>query len=396
MKRIILYGRDPGAVNVLVSVYQKLNKEKFELLVYGKDYSLRSFKGNGIEVQDIRKECKTDTEEGIFDFLREKQPDFILTGTSMDDNTERYLWNSAKKLGIKTAVILDQWINIGIRFSPYNYREEELYEKEKIHPFLPDKILVMDQIAKESLEKDGISPDLIEITGQPHFDTVLRRYEEAVAIQSDFEWTICYVSEPISQDYDNDGKAEPYWGYDEKSNFRHLYRMLEKISPELQGRIHLIIRPHPRERKENWTEIVKNCNSEKIILSIDTKSSSFALLKGVDLVCGMSSMFLLEAVICGKPIISIQIGLKRKNPFILPQIRECCIREMEKIEEKTEHSYRMISDHQILLRTQLTEDDLEEALRKFFYTKKEQISFPFQFIRNASEHVSAYIEKEME
>jgi hypothetical protein len=31
----------------------------------------------------------------------------------------------------------------------------------------------------------------------------------------------------------------------------------------------------------------------------------------------MSSMFLIESVILGKPVISVQIGLNNKNPFIL-------------------------------------------------------------------------------
>ena len=35
------------------------------------------------------------------------------------------------------------------------------------------------------------------------------------------------------------------------------------------------------------------------------------------MVCGMSSMFLIEAAIMDVPVISLQIGLKRDNPFVL-------------------------------------------------------------------------------
>jgi hypothetical protein len=39
-----------------------------------------------------------------------------------------------------------------------------------------------------------------------------------------------------------------------------------------------------------------------------------------DLICGMSSMFLIESAVLGKTIISMQMGLNRENPFILDKI----------------------------------------------------------------------------
>ena len=60
-------------------------------------------------------------------------------------------------------------------------------------------------------------------------------------------------------------------------------------------------------------------DNEKIKVILDRSSNSVELIILSDIVAGMSSMFLIEATIIGKPVISILIGLHkdRESPFIL-------------------------------------------------------------------------------
>ena len=119
MIKILFFARDPGGVNVILPVYKKC-QGRFETLLYAKDFALKKIMSQGdIPVKDIARECGCGNYSEVLDFLAKTSPDFIVTGTSLDDFTERYLWKASEELHIKSFAILDQWMNLGIRFSEY-------------------------------------------------------------------------------------------------------------------------------------------------------------------------------------------------------------------------------------------------------------------------------------
>lgn len=372
MKKIIFFARDPGGANVILPIYEKV-KNQFEALVYAKDFALQKFRAAGISAIDIQRECKTTEMSAVCDFLKRSNPDVIVTGTSLDDYTERYLWKAAEDLQIKSFAILDQWMNLGIRFSEYTYEQEELYEKCHEHRYLPYRVLVMDELAKTTLIEEGIDETRIVITGQPHFESVYDKYQQAKPVYDREYWNIVFVSEPISQDYDGNDKEKLYWGYNEETVFGQLYGCLTKIAGSLSKQIRVIIRPHPREDIRHWEEIIRTLSCDNVVLVLDAKSDSFSILKSADIVCGMSSMFLLEAVICEKPILSIEIGLCRENPFVL---------------DKVGISRSILTEEELFLRLTQTIGRLQD---------KEQIeTLEFNFIRDAIGNIASVIEEEID
>ncbi len=322
MKTVLLFARDPGGANVILPVCEKL-KAKYKVWLYAKEFALDKFRDAGLSVKNIEEECGKGTFAEIRSFLERLKPDIVITGTSLDDFTERYLWKAAKELGIKSFAILDQWMNLGIRFSGCSYHEEERYRQHREHPYLPGRIWAMDELARELLVKEGIDAEKITLTGQPHFDTVRGKFQSAIEVYDRDMWNVVFVSEPIYQDYDHCGKEEMYWGYNERTIFDNLYRSLEKLTECSACKIRLIIRPHPREHLENWDYIGDNLKNNKISVELDREHNSFSLMKSADLVCGMSSMFLLESMICERPVLSIMIGLKKENPFVLDMTGQC-------------------------------------------------------------------------
>lgn len=371
MAVILFFARDPAGANVILPVYHNL-KLRHRAIIYAKDFALKKIRQElGAHVRNIQDEYENETLEHIVSFLQKENPDIIITGTSLDDYTERYLWKASELLHIKSFALLDQWMNLGIRFSPYNYKQAEQYEEEHIHPYLPFRILAMDKLAEKKLIEDGIPEEKIMITGQPHFDTVSKQYQESIEAYSREYYNVVFVSEPILKDYDNGNMNDLYWGFNEKTIFEALYRQMIKIAPRMKKSIRIILRPHPREDISQWYNYNKIYNNDKILLECDNKHDSFSIIKSADLVCGMSSMFLLEAMICKKNVLSIEIGLKRQNPFILDQTGIC--------------------------RSILTEHELYKALTNYMITQTEGIEnlSNFKFIENATEHVINAIEKEI-
>jgi hypothetical protein len=329
-KKIFMFSRDPGGTNTIIPLVRPLRERGYEVILFGKDVALNICRQNGLEANDITEYVSGFGMAEIQEFIKKINPDCVITGTSIEDFTEKYLWKASEKLNIPSFAILDQWINYGIRFSKYGAYQSDIYRDDKVHPFLPMKILVMDDIAKHEAIQDGLEPSRIEITGQPYFETLMQKVDQITqnAIQGirkqinvvEDDYVITFASEPVSVDYRGNIDGQAYWGYTEKTIFEELIKTIENVSNEFKKRITIVIKLHPREDKSSYLDEIKNKVNDSININIVDNVDSCSLIAASDLICGMSSMFLIEAVVIGKPVISITIGLNRENPFVLDRI----------------------------------------------------------------------------
>lgn len=330
-KKIFMFSHDPGGTNTIIPLIKPLRERGYEVILYGKDVALNICRQNGLEANDITEYVSGFGMEEIQEFIKEINPDCIITGTSIEDFTERYVWKASEKFNIPSFAILDQWINYGIRFSKYGAYQSDTYRNDKVHPFLPMKILVMDEIAKHEAIQDGLEPSRIEITGQPYFETLMQKVAQITqdAIQDirkqinavGDDYVITFASEPVSVDYRGNIDGQDYWGYTEKTILEELIKAIVDVQPEFKGTISIIIKLHPREDRSSYLGVIENYKSNKNIkIAVVENCDSYSLIAASNLICGMSSMFLIEAVVIGKPVISITIGLNRENPFVLGRI----------------------------------------------------------------------------
>lgn len=372
VKKILLFSRDPGGANAIIPLVLKL-KERNKVFLYGKDVALQRYQTHNLKAKNIMDFCQEITIEEIEHFLEELQPDLIVTGTSADDNTEKYLWKAGERLGIASIAILDQWVNYGIRFSKYFVSEIQEYQRERTQDYLPTKILVMDAFAKKEMQKEGIKEEKIIVTGQPYFDVfmeqlknisnkTIKEYRESLGCREE-DFMFVYASEPISKIYGSEqGKA--YWGYTEKTIFTSLQRELVSLTKQYGKQGKVIIRPHPKENKEAWSACLGTI--ENVTFQLDDSTDAKLLIKASDLICGMSSMFLMESALCDKKILSVQIGLKKENPFIL--------------------------DKKGIIKSVRTEQELKEQLQFFLEGKMQQYELDIKY--GAIEKVIQEIERE--
>ena len=322
MKKILLFSRDPGGANTIIPLVEPLQNKGYNVKLFGKDVALDKYKIAKLQSINIMDYVDSVEYEVIEQFLVSEKPDFIFTGTSADDFTEKYIWKASQKLGIPSFAILDQWMNYGLRFSNYGVAELNQYNMDKVHPYLPYKICVMDEIAKNEAVKDGLEAEKIVITGQPYFETLTKKMHSInqMKIKKSEDFVITFASEPITETYKEDKNSEHYWGYTEKIIFNDFIESLNEAIKLYNGKIVLILKLHPKENPGKFDYLLQTFNNDKITLKIDKNSDSHEVMTSSDLICGMSSMFLIESAIINKPVISIQIGLKRENPFILDKI----------------------------------------------------------------------------
>src|SRR6266496_850345 len=156
-KIVVLFSRDPGGANTIIPLVKPLWAKGYRPILLGKDIALDSYRRTGLAAEDLVRHVNPISVESLERFLKDRRADVLVTGTSAEDSTEKYFWKAAENLGVPSLAILDQWVNYGIRFSPYGVSRSEQYERDRRHPFLPTRILVMDAFARaEMLEELGI------------------------------------------------------------------------------------------------------------------------------------------------------------------------------------------------------------------------------------------------
>ena len=325
--KVLLFARDPGGANAVVPLAPHLAERGHEVLLYGKDAALKQYLAYGqagLDLAAVAPEMSVDSYAG---FLQQLAPDFLITATGSDDFAEKLLWQAAERLAIPSFAILDHWFNYGIRFSPYKLVEQELYEQDKRHPFLPSRILVMDDEVRAAMIQEGFAPERILVSGQPHFDSLRQQAERFTAEEisqyrdqlgiTEADFLLCFISENITEPDKGDDLSQYYWGYTERSVFSELMDAVQAAAAASGRKVHVVVKPHPNETFDAYSDLIAAKAGRLASASIDTAVHPVKLCQAVDLVCGMSSMVLVEAVILGLPVLSVQIGLLHDNPFIL-------------------------------------------------------------------------------
>lgn len=310
-KKLLLLSRDPGGTNALIAILDEL-KKRYEVIIYAKDYAADIYRNHGIDYIELKTDSKIDITDTLDDIIEEYRPDGIITGQSnKEDNTEMLLWEAARKKGILSFTIVDSWCSYDQRFP---------LKKDNTR-YQPDYIFVMDRKAQEEICRLGIAEDKVIITGQPYlqylsaaYDTVTEEEIFAYRSRSALDRKIIlYASDCIKEIYN--GREE--WGYDQFSIFRSIVKAINETCGDA-GEYILIVRPHPKESISDWEKESKLTGSCIPVL-IDNATDCKIVIQASELVIGMWTILLIEAALAGKSIASVQIGAKKKAPFVLEE-----------------------------------------------------------------------------
>jgi hypothetical protein len=132
---------------------------------------------------------------------------------------------------------------------------------------------------------------------------------------------ITFASEPLSKVYKETDCSPHFLGYNERTILKELLSSLQEIQSRNPARTTaLVIRLHPKQEDGDLVDLTDMGEGGNIRILFDRSIDGALLIAASDLICGMSSMFLIESFIMKKPVVSIQIGLNRKNPFVLDRM----------------------------------------------------------------------------
>ena len=274
--KVMFFAHDPGGANAIKPLIPHFDNP----LVFAKGPALRIL---------------PNAKELPLNALSLFSPNFLVTGTSANDFTERNLWQEADTFLIPSMAILDSWVSYGIRFSSYGIKDLHLFKG--VCEYLPNYICVMDDFAKMEMTKEGVPKDRIVPLGNPHFEAIAMAAEQALSQNHDRR-VILFASEPFEDIY-------------HKGAEQMAVRDLIKIAKPYEDVI-VRIRKHPREPDEKYIDFLGSH------VEMDTNTNPLVSIAQAEVVISVSSMMLIEALIFGKKIISYQPKSKNgKDDFIL-------------------------------------------------------------------------------
>lgn len=236
--------------------------------------------------------------------------DLLLAATSVNaENLELDAVAWAQSKGIPSLAVLDFWSN---------YRRRFLADGRRV---LADRLAVMDELARREMVDEGFPADRLVVTGQPAFDRLALAHDRftpqrrsalrsGIGVEADAR-LVLFVSQPFADIHGSPEAARAALGFDEHEVLTLACAALSSLAHAHNVPIVLALRPHPREPDDKFAEIQEDDFRVAIWKTQDQLEAALS----ADLVLGMNSALLYEATLMGRPVVSLQPGLKGLDPL---------------------------------------------------------------------------------
>lgn len=298
-KHVLILVEDPGACNY-VKEFQSAFAEvgvHADLVVSGPGVAYLT--ARHITFQTVQPETSAS------ELLSTYDPSLVILGTSENKRSIALaVTHECRKLGIPTVAVVDMAVNAHLRFRG---------TADWPLAYAPDWLLVPDNLCKSEYEKLGFSGSAIVVVGHPHYDHVrsmtglsAKKCQQLrkKLVGGDLDRRILtFVAEgkdllnpsasTRSEQYTLSGRG--------RSQFRTaivLEELLDALA-QLHAKPYVVVRLHPKMAQDDLAEFAKEIDFFSI------EEDPLEVIGASDLVIGMSSMMLQEAVIMGKQTLSI-------------------------------------------------------------------------------------------
>lgn len=301
---VLVFAREAGAAAALAPVIAELRGRACVLLT-AKGPAERVLGEAGLTPTPLPNFSDVEIDALLASHVGGARPDVVLTAATslpQHDMTEKLLWRWARERGIPSLGVLDQWQHYALRFSGPRPDERLAY--------LPHRIAAMDHHARRELIACGIPGDIVVVTGQPAFDRLARRRAEWAPADTrqirerlgvaPGARLVAFVAEPLRRDFAHE------IGYDEHVTLRDVLALCaDLVTRDLA--VHLAVKLHPQSDREEFAWVKSFPVPAGLGLTIHgTEESPLPLALASDVVIGMASTLLLEAILLGRPTVSFQ------------------------------------------------------------------------------------------
>jgi len=315
LPRILGVAKDPAGAEVVWPVLAQLQQSgAAHCQAAGQAHAVQILPRAGVPVDALGPACEEDALASCAAALLDAHaPDLVIAGTSKGASIDKHILEAAARRGIPSLTVLDCWINFWQRFSGES--PEERFR------FLPSAVAAIDDYCVQAMKAEGFPQEMLHVTGPgtPYLDPLAQRAQGSTSRQAQLrrelgldedEFVILFASQPLSTDYGASPEAPGWLGYSEHSAFADLLQALSFL--DLPKRARLVLKLHPREDAGSFEAMLRQC---PLPLTLDTSAPPRDMLEACDLVLGMTTIMLVEAVLMGRPTLSYQPPSTTPDPL---------------------------------------------------------------------------------
>lgn len=248
--------------------------------------------------------------------IKKLNPDYVFTGTSYTSDIELRFLDEANKVGIPSYSFVDHYTQFAERF------------RWKGESVMPDRICVIDEEAARIAKLNGITTPLL-VTGN-FYHTFLEGWKPMVNKAAFFKELgipqenklLVFAPDPLS----NVGTKD-YFGFDEVVVWQQIALNLSKLNNQ---RLTVVVNMHPNQ---NNKYLIANLGKHDFQVIVENRIHTNTLLYFSDIVMGMFSSILIEAMIMKKRVIRYMVGFNKEDPFASRVVGEVAYnyKELEQI-----------------------------------------------------------------
>jgi hypothetical protein len=309
-KRVLSFAREAGGADAIGPVLKSLADSGAACKVLASGPAIERFKTQNIPIHQINSYSDGNIEELCLKSWGQL-PDIVFTSAASLPNldmTERHLWKWSRSRKLPAAALVDQWQNYAIRFSGTDLNERLAFQ--------PDRIIVMDEIARSEARAEGLPDFRLRVGGQPAFEAFRQaldknrishiREELASPLRG---CILLFVAESLRKDFNG------ILPYDE---FTTLQLLIETLNESAKNAafppISLAIKLHPQNSRTEFDDSIRPAGFPVHLFQFEEHAVN--LIGAADVVLGMSSVLLIHSMVLQKPTVCLELGAKGNSQFI--------------------------------------------------------------------------------
>lgn len=231
--------------------------------------------------------------------LRTSEPGILLTGTSLAVDDDARWWSWAMTRNINSMAFVDQWCN---------YRERFVLDGALLPAGeLPDRVVVVDEVAAKGMAQAGFSHHQILVAGTPALDRwfdVDDKVVDALAAElrgPEGALLVLYVCEPDPAHWTSPGSSLLDRGF--QARIEVLGKAAEAVVATRGRRVKILVKPHPVQLEQGFLHHLPR-STDQVRYEI-LSQSPILLARVADAVVGHSSVLLHESASWGKTTIAL-------------------------------------------------------------------------------------------
>jgi hypothetical protein len=305
---------DPGGANALAPVLRALIQHGVSVHGVASGPAVERWRINcpevSIEAWDDASDAATARR-----YLESHRADRLVSAAGVCNQIEHTFRLAARDLQIPSVAVLDFWGRYSDRFSRWQNGVRSVCH--------PDRICVPDELSRTQMIQEGFAAEALIVTGLPHVEQTLHTLKSVTAEQRrawrkkyevpDDELAIVFFSDFLEQGYNTDEQDRLLLGYNQITTWQAVSGALDAVNRSIQRRAYLLVKPHPLEEAAILDRLVKQTTIQCITTRLIQAPDARELVAVADVVVGMISTLLFEAALVGKPVLSVQIGLRESG-----------------------------------------------------------------------------------